>query len=251
MTDFLPMIIAGLAIFFGGLMKGVVGIGAPLVATPVIAHTYDVPTAIAVMTVSLAVSSFWQAWEHRRAPIARNTLLLLLGGCALGVLVGTHLLGVTADAWLEVVLAILVFAYVAVHVTRPDLGLSARAALRAALPVGLTTGVLQGTTGVSTPVSVTFVLAQGLKRDPYLLETQSIFTVMAVAQMIALSVYGIMTPQLATASLAGLVPMMAGVWLGQRIANHVSNRLFEVLTLIVMSLIAASLLFRALPEIFA
>jgi uncharacterized membrane protein YfcA len=45
--------------------------------------------------------------------------------------------------------------------------------------------------------------------------------------------------------------MMAGVWLGQRIANHVSNRLFEVLTLIVMSLIAASLLFRALPEIFA
>lgn len=251
MPEFTDVAIAGLAIFFGGLMKGIVGIGAPLVATPVIARVYDVPTAIAVMTVSLAVSSFWQAWEHRRAPIARNTLLLLLAGCAVGVLVGTHLLGLTADAWLELVLALLVFAYVAVHLTRPDIGLSADTARRAALPVGLTTGVLQGTTGVSTPVSVTFALAQGLKRDPYLLQTQAIFTVMALAQMIALSIYGIMTPTLAAASAAGLFPMMVGVWLGQRIADHVSNRLFEVLTLVVISLIAMSLLIKAVPQVMA
>jgi uncharacterized protein len=248
MTEIAQMTIAGLAIFCGGLIKGVLGIGAPLVAIPVLAHLYDVPTAIAVMTLSLAVSSFWQAWEHRRAPLAHNTLHLVLAGCAGGVVVGTYLLGVAEDAWLEVMLGVLVLAFVALHVARPDIMLSAQGARRAALPVGVLTGVFQGSAGVSTPVSVTFVLAQGLKRDPYLLETQSIFTVMAISQIIALSAFGIMTTRLGAASVAGLVPTMVGVWLGRHIADHVSNRAFERLTLVVMSLIAVSLLVRAIPE---
>jgi len=248
MAEFIPAIIAALSIFSGGLMKGVLGIGAPLVTVPVLAHVYDVPTALAVMTVSLGVSSAWQAWEHRRAPLARRTLALVLVGSGAGVVVGTLFLGVADDAWLKIVLAVLVISYVALHLTRPDLTISAPTAGRLALPAGLLTGVFQGTVGVSTPVSVTFVLSQGLKRDPYLLETQSIFTVMAVSQIIALSAFGIMTPRLAAAAVAGLVPMMAGLWVGQRIADHVGNRAFEWLTLAVLSLIAASLLLHAIPE---
>jgi uncharacterized membrane protein YfcA len=251
MTEVVQMIIAGLAILSGGLIKGVVGIGAPLVSVPVLAAVYDVPTAIALMTVPLVVSCFWQAWINRRAPLARNTLLLALGGCAAGVVIGTLLLGLVPDAWLAVVLAGLVFSYIALYLARPDIVLSPRAAHRAAVPVGLLTGILQGTAGISTPVSVTFVHAQRLKREPYLLATQSIFTVMAITQIAALSVLGIMNLRLAVASFAGLVPMMAGIWLGQYLGSRASHRTFERLTLVVLALIAFWLLVRAVPGILA
>lgn len=251
MIESFGLLLAGLTILGAGTVKGVVGIGAPLVAVPLLATIYDVPTAIAVMTIPLLVSSSWQMWANRGARLRRGTLLLLLSGCVAGVVIGTLLLGVIPHVWLDFVLAALVFGYVAIHLGRPDIVLSQQGAHRAAAPVGVVTGILQGAAGVSTPVSVTFVLAQHLKREAFLFATQSIFTVMAVTQILSLSTVGIMTPELGLASLAALVPMMVGTWLGQYLGHLASQRTFERLTLAVLVLIAISLVADGLSEALA
>jgi uncharacterized membrane protein YfcA len=249
MIDVSGPILAGLTILAAGLLKGIVGIGAPLVAMPLLATIYDVPTAIAVMTVPLFGGAFWQMWSNRQARQARDMLIYLLGGCAGGVVLGTLLLGLIPNAWLAIVLAGLVFGYVGLYLKNPDIALSPQRARRAAAPVGLLTGILQGSAGVSTPVSVTFVHAQRLDRRSFLFVTQSMFIVMAVTQFAALSTAGIMTARLALASLAALAPMMAGIWLGQHVGRLASQRTFERLTLAVLTLIAVSLLTKAVPAI--
>lgn len=249
MPEIIDVILAGLTILCAGLLKGVLGIGAPLVAVPVLAALYDVPTAIAVMTAPLVVSSVAQAWAFRKAEFERATLFRLLGGCALGAVLGTLLLDVVSDAWLAITLAIFVFAYVVLHFARPDLTISASTAGRVAAPVGLLIGVMQGAAGVSTPLSVTFTLAQKLARGPYLLATQSMFVTLGVTQILALSAVGIMTFDLASASILAVFPMLAGLAIGHYIGDHISKAVFERLTLVVLTLIAAWLLVRAVPQV--
>jgi hypothetical protein len=249
--EIIDVTLAGLTILSAGFLKGVLGIGAPLVAVPIIAALYDVPTAIAVMTLPLVVGSLAQAWTHRKADFDRATLIRLLVGCAAGAVLGTLLLEVVSDAWLSIVLAAFVFAYVALHLARPDLAISARTACRVAAPVGLVIGIMQGAAGVSTPLSVTFTLAQKLGREPYLLATQAMFVTLGVTQILALSAVGIMTFDLVSASLVGVAPMLVGMWVGNYVGDHVSRVTFERLTLVVISLIAVSLVVKAVPRILA
>lgn len=247
--EILNAALAGLTILAAGLLKGVLGIGAPLVAVPILATLYDVPTAIAVMTFPLVVGSIAQAWSFRKSEFNRSTLVRLLVGCAVGAVLGTLLLDVVSNAWLSLALAAFVFAYVVLHFTRPDLAITAQTAGRVAAPVGLAIGVMQGAAGVSTPLSVTFILAQTLARGPYLLATQSMFVTLGVTQILALSAVGIMTFDLVSASLLTVLPMLAGLAIGHTIGDRVSRATFERLTLIVISLIAVSLVVKALPKI--
>jgi uncharacterized membrane protein YfcA len=249
MPEILLFVLAGLAIFFGGLLKGAVGMGAPLVSVPVLAAIYGVRTAIAVMTVPLIVSNLWQIWTYRRSMEGRNTLLLLLAGCIVGVVLGTFLLGIAPDAWLAVVLAGLLFAYLVFALSRPEFALSAQRARRLAAPMGLVTGILQGAAGISTPVSVTFIHAQRLTREAHIFAVSAVFMVLSATQILALAAIGVMTWRLAAASTAALAPIMAGVWIGQFLGERVSRRTFERLTYAVLAMIAIGLLAKALPEI--
>lgn len=251
MIEYAALAAGALAIFFGGLLKGVVGMGAPLFAIPVLAAIYGVPTALAVMTLPLIVSNLWQMWSYRGATEGRRALLLMLAGGVVGIVLGTALLDIVPEAWLATTLGLLLLAYLALHMARPEFVITPRAARRAAIPVGVVTGMMQGSAGVSTPVSVTFIHSQRLPREAHLFAVSSMFTVMALTQIVSLSVVGIMDLRLAAASAAALVPIVVGVWLGQILGDHVSRQAFERLTLFVLLLVALGLLARSLPEILA
>jgi uncharacterized membrane protein YfcA len=251
MIELAGLAFAALAIVFGGFLKGAVGMGAPLVAIPVLAGIYGIRTAIAVMTVPLIASNLWQMWSYRTATEGRGALLRLLAGCAVGVVLGTFLLGIVPEAWLAVVLAALLFAYLALYLSRPDVTLTPAKARLTAVPVGIITGILQGSAGISTPVSVTFIHAQRLPREAHLFAVSAMFTALSATQILALTAVGVMTWRLIALSIAALVPIMAGVWLGQYLGNRFSHRTFERLTLAAIALIAVGLLAKAVPEILA
>jgi uncharacterized membrane protein YfcA len=60
-----------------------------------------------------------------------------------------------------------------------------------------------------------------------------------------------MSWRLIALSIAALVPIMAGVWLGQYLGSRVSKTTFERLTVAVLLLIAIGLLAKAVPDILA
>jgi len=249
MLEFAAVAAGALAILFGGLLKGVVGMGAPLFAIPVLAAIYGVPTALAVMTLPLIASNLWQMWTYRTATEGRGALALMLAGGVIGIAIGTALLGIVPEAWLATTLGVLLLVYLGVHMARPEFAVTPSAARRAALPVGVVTGMMQGAAGVSTPVSVTFIHSQRLPREAHLFAVSSMFTIMAVTQVVALSAVGIMDLRLAATSVAALAPILIGVWLGQILGEHVSRQVFERLTLVVLLLVALGLLARSLPQI--
>jgi uncharacterized membrane protein YfcA len=247
--DFLAPAAAALAILLGGLIKGAIGLGAPLVAVPVIAAIYGVKTAIAVMTVPLIVSNIWQIWTYRATIEGRPMLKRLLAGCIAGVVAGTFLLGVLPEAWLGLALAIMLFVYLGLASSRPGWTLAQPIAEKMAVPIGLVTGTLQGAAGLSTPVGATFIHAQRLGREAQVFAASAMFFTLSATQILALASLDLMTMELAALSVAALVPIMLGVWLGQYLGARVSRKTFERLTLLVILVMALGLLAQSVPEL--
>ena len=53
------------ALILGGILKGATGAGAPVIAVPVIAIYFDVPTAVAVMVLPNFTTNLIQSWKYR------------------------------------------------------------------------------------------------------------------------------------------------------------------------------------------
>jgi uncharacterized membrane protein YfcA len=240
---------AGFAILLGGLIKGAIGLGAPLVAVPVLAAIYGVKTAIAVRSVPLVVSNSWQIGTYRATIEGRAMLKRLLVGCIAGVVAGTFLLGVLPEAWLGLFLAIMLFVYLALALSRPGWALAQPMAEWMAAPIGLVTGTLQGAAGLSTPVGATFIHAQRLGREAQVFAASAMFFTLSTTQIVALTSLDLMTTHLAALSVAALVPIMLGVWLGQYLGARFSRKTFERLTLLVIFGVALGLLLQSAPEL--
>ena len=60
--DIQTLIIVGLAFAMGGILKGATGVGAPLIAVPVMTSFVDIRFAVAVFVVPNLVTNLIQSW---------------------------------------------------------------------------------------------------------------------------------------------------------------------------------------------
>src|ERR1700731_1273081 len=81
------------AIFFlGGMIKGVTGVGLPLVLIPLSTQFLDAPAAVALLMLPMVATNIAQAAEGGHPAAAIRSLLPILLPLILGALVGVPLL---------------------------------------------------------------------------------------------------------------------------------------------------------------
>ena len=243
MNDLLA-IAAGLLL--GGVLKGATGAGAPILAILLIALYHDVPTAVAVFVVPNILSNIWQSWQYRRERLpAPFSVPFALAG-ALGAALGTWLLAALPGSALSTLVAVVVLAYVGFRLARPDWRLEYARAVPAAAPLGLLAGVLQGASGISAPVSITFLNAMRLERLAFVATISVFFLAMGLVQLPAMLALGLMTPTLLGASLLAMLPLFAGMPLGAWLARRVSRSAFDRVILALLAIMALKLILEAL-----
>jgi uncharacterized membrane protein YfcA len=240
------ILLAVVAIALGGILKGAIGAGVPIIAAPALTMLYDVPTAVAVLVVPNLLSNVWQAWIYRREALSRGFLLMFAGGGMLGVTVGTWLLTVLRAETLSLLVALSVVGYIALRVARPGWTLGGATALWLSGPAGAMGGLLQGATGISAPASITFLNAMRLPRLTFIATISIFFVAMTAMQIPALWSVGLLTPERLVMGGAALgvvlLSMPVGSWLGKR----ASPVLFDRLMLGVLAVIAAKILVETL-----
>src|SRR2546421_9427843 len=88
------------ALVLGGVIKGVLGVGLPLVLVPLITQLLDVPAAVALLTIPTVATNIGQALEGGRTSAAIWRLWPMLAALVLGTLIGAHLLISIDRRWL-------------------------------------------------------------------------------------------------------------------------------------------------------
>ena len=239
--SYLELLLIVGAFVFGGLCKGISGVGVPIVAVPVIASVTDITLAIILIAIPSVAPNFYQVWRFKTSwtrPFPLGTLCLAsVIGSGIGVLI---LLKVDPEM-LSKILGLVVISYCAIRRWQP-LNLSDRMTRVLAAPTGFLAGLAGGTTGVSAPVIMMYMSAIDLVRGSFIFGISVYFIAMGSGQFVWLSLAGLMTWKLAFASALTLIPLALGMSLGQRIGEHVSHSQFETIIQLILLVLGLKLL---------
>ncbi len=229
------------ALALSGLVKGALGAGLPVVAVPVLATFFDVPFAIAMMVVPTVVTNIWQVWQFRRHRAGLGWLTGLCLAAGGGIAIGTWLLASLPAHVLGVILAVVVVGYIAMRLARPHWRIPIPLAARVAPAVGLISGFLQGATGISAPVSISFMSALGLSRPQFVFAVSTLFVSYSVVQVPSLVATGILTWHRLLLSGLAFLPILVAMPAGNWLATRLSRRAFDRLLLALLAVIAVKL----------
>lgn len=240
------MILVGFAFALGGMLKGATGAGTPLLAVPIVALLYDVPTAVALLIFPNIASNAVQLWQNRSEPVNRYFLYAFAGASALGAAIGTVALAKISGDALLLYVAIVVLFFVAFRLLKPTWRLSHKAANRLVLPIGSLAGGLQGAVGISGPVSISFLNALRLERPKFVLIISLSFIAIALVQLPMQVHFGIMTWERAQLSVLALVPMGVGMPIGSAIGRRFSAKTFDRIILFILFTLSVKMIFEFL-----
>lgn len=242
----MSILLAVLAILLGGVMKGAIGAGVPVIAAPALTMLFNVQTAVAILVVPNLLSNVWQAWHFRKEAMPRRFLVLFAGGGMLGVAVGTFLLSILPQETLSLMVACAVIAYITLRVARPGWTLARDTANRLCGAAGIAGGFLQGATGISAPASITFLNAMKLPRAAFIGTISIFFVSMTAMQIPALWSVGLLSLEMLAYGFGALglvfLSMPLGNWLGKR----ASPKVFDMVMLVTLGAIAVKILFEAI-----
>lgn len=223
-----------LALGLGAVVKGATGMGLPLVALPVLASVFGLQHAVGLMTIPLIVTNAWQVWRFRtetRSPRLGFMPWFLVAG-AIGIMVGTWALTTLPERMLVLALGIILLVYVALRLATPHWSLGLEMARRFGPIAGLGAGALQGATGISAPIGVTFIHAMGLDRAAHVFAVSAMFLLFAVVHLPALWVAGIMQPLWMLQGIVALLPILIFMPIGQWISGKLSRQAFDRMILV-------------------
>lgn len=235
------------AVLFAGFSKGGFGGGAAFAATSILALVLEPEQALALMLPMLmmmdvaALGAFWKKWSW---PDARVMILGSVPGVALGV----WLFQIADADLLRLMIGVMSIAFVAWQLAKSS-GIVRPFAKRLPAWAGVLSGIFAGFTSFVShaggPPAAVYLLSQKLTKTEYQATTVIVFWVINAAKVIPYAILGMFTIETGLANLALAPVAFAGVWLGVRMHEIVSERLFFAVTYIALCLTGSKLIWDA------
>lgn len=243
--DYQSVFYVFVALALGGILKGATGAGTPVIAVPVLTMIYGVKFAIVIMLMPNLLTNIGQAWMHReRQPSKFLVWSFAVAGCV-GVLIGTAMLVSVSQLTLTLFVAATIFGYVGLRLGKPDWKLEMALAKMISVPTGVAAGFLQGATGLSAPVSITFFNALRLDRLGFIASISVYFSLTTFPQIVALWYLDLLTWANLALSFAAFLFVLLFMPVGAMLARKLSRDAFDRATLVMLVLIAFKLVWDA------
>ena len=241
--DTITIIAILIAFALGGILKGATGAGAPIVTIPVIAAFYDVRVAVIIMVIPNLLTNIGQIYQFRKTILPSFFTVSFAIGGGIGAFVGTILLANLSIKILTLSVAFIVIIYIFLKLIVPSWKLIYKKATKLVFILGAAGGVLQGSAGLSAPISITFLNAMKLERNQFIPTISVYFGVMSIFQMPTLYYYNFLNFEIIIASLVSTIVLLSFMPIGSWIAKSVSKEKFDKITLILLAFIAVRIIY--------
>ncbi len=232
------------AFLLGGLVKGTLGVGLPLVVVPLLSLILSSPTAIALVSVPVVVSNVLQVWQATPETRQARRFAPLIVCLVLATIVTVPMtLALSAKA-LNAMVAGAVLLAVATMAFNPVLVIDPKHEGRFSAGVGLLSGLLGGVSSLTGPVVITYLMSLRLSREQFVGSISLIYLWAMLPMYIALAAVGRLGVSELGLSVLASGPMFAGMWAGRHLRGHLSEDLFRKLLLVFLSLLALALILK-------
>jgi len=245
-ADPLVILVSIGAVLAGALVKGVTGIGLPMVAVPLMVQVMPVPTAIALLAVPVLSSNLFQLNDRAEVLHAGRRFWSLLLVMVVAVVIGALLLISLDPRLLEILMGALVIALALFYMAKPEIDIPAGHERIASPLVGLAGGLLGGLSSFYGPPLVLYLIALKLPKDRFVLTISLFYFIGQIPLYVMLGASNLLGWREFLASLALSVVAYFGVQLGQKVRNRLDPLLFTRIVLAIQLVSGASLIWKGL-----
>lgn len=231
---------------FGGLVKGVTGVGLPLVLVPLATQFLEVPIAVALVSVSMVTTNVVQSLEGGHTAAAVRHLWPIQLPLIAGAVIGTHLLITVDRQKLNLIIGCSFLLLALLLLSMPRLRLSQRTARWSGPLVGFGAGVLGGMSAIFGPPMIAYMVGLGVDPDTFVKRMAILALTAASTMLIVLGGSGTMSGGDFLMSGAALIPIQLGMPLGRWMRNRIKPNWFRVMVLVVLAASGLDMLRRAL-----
>lgn len=231
------LLIGTAAFLLGGFIKGLSGIGLPMVALPILSLGFTVPQAVVLTMVPILASNGWQALTNGvLLPVVRRfwpmqlvmALSLLLSGSLMVKLDNSMLLVLAGGVMVVSVLALIVAdgRTIPLRFERP-----------AGIVVGLLAGLIGGVSSLFGIPVIIYMTSLGLARAEFLTSISIIYFFAAIPYLVGLMTFGVVTQTELIGSALAVIPALLGIALATRLVRGLDEQRFRhMLNYILMGL---------------
>jgi uncharacterized membrane protein YfcA len=239
------LLLCAAALATGGFIKGIAGLGLPIVSVPLLTLAVDLPTAAVLLALPTTTSNLFQTFQRGAfVPVLRRFWPLLLPFVPT-IAIGAKLLVSLDPRILYLTLAIAVLAITALTRAVPNLKVGPRLERVLSPLVGSLSGLLGGASSLFGPPIMIYLLSLRMERDEYIATISLLYFVAAfifTLSLIAVGAFGLVE---AWHSALAMIPTFGGMLIGQRLGARLGRRGFARALDGLYVLIAATFLYKA------
>ncbi len=230
------------SLIVAGLLKGIIGVGMPVVALPLLSLFIDIKSAAMLLSMPLIFSNLPQALEGGKTGRSLMRLMPVILGMIPGLFLGVRiLLELDANA-AKIIAGVVLIGVGAVTLLAPKLRLPPRLVLPGGITFGFLGGILGGIAAMPGPLVFIFLLAKGLHGQAFTKEASLYLVVSAGLLAILLTASRQFSWLDVAVSTAAMSPVWLGTYVGQQMRDKISPETFRKLVLIAVIAAGAELL---------
>lgn len=246
--DLTFFLVAGPAVIFAGISKGGFGSGAAFAGASVLALVVEPGLALGVMLPLLmlidvsTLKPYWGKWDRQAA-------LLLIAGGVPGVALGALLYKIAEPDVFRVLIGLISVGFVIWQ------GLKASGRFQpgpraSSTGAGAVAGFVAGFTSFVShaggPPAAVYLLSRSLTKTQYQATTVLVFWVINIAKFVPYAFLGMFTAQTFVANLVLAPFAVFGAWLGVRAHSLVPERVFFMVTYVLLTVTGLKLIWDGL-----
>jgi uncharacterized membrane protein YfcA len=234
------VLLAGMIVLLGHLIKGVTGFASALFSIPLLALFLDIKFVVPVFLLFDLISGLILTLQNRRL-IDRKSALLILSGLVVGTTVGTYFLVSFANQELKRIFGVLVILF-ALKLLFWDNGRARKLLSRAWAPVaGIVGGCTGAMFGLNGPPLVLYLTHQLAIKQVFRATLYGLFFADACYRLVLYSLNGLITIQVIKFALYLTPFILVGLALGSKLNGRIGEKLFRGIVSLILLVTGALL----------
>ena len=231
------------AVLAGGLVKGTLGFGMPMVALPIIAFIIPPTTAMILLCAPIFLTNFLQI--KFKQGISSYRFLPMFLWLVIGLLIGARLiLEINLNTITQIIAISIIFAALVncfgIKITNIK---QSREKIITSI-VGFGSGILGGLSTFYGPPMLAYIVATDLPKEKFVRTISTMYFIGSFPLYGSLIYYGFATKEDLLFSLFLIVPAFITQQIGTKIRDKINQKQFRICVLITLIILGVSLLIK-------
>ena len=239
------VVIIILAVLAGGLIKGTLGFGMPMVALPIIAFVIPATTAMIILCAPILLTNFLQI--KFKQGISSYRFLPMILSLIIGLIVGARLiLEINLNTITQIIAVSIIFAALincfGFKIQNPN---KSRERVIIII-IGFGSGILGGLSTFYGPPMLAYLVASDLPKEKFVRTVSTMYFVGSFPLYGSLIYYGFATKEDIFMSMFLIIPAFISQQIGTRIRDKINQKQFRTCILVTLIILGISLFIKTI-----